>query len=87
MPEPMDLGLGVEPPHPRHMHITPHKAHTHALGLGQVLQAGYEGVPLAMMLPCRVVTADCDRSHWMHCKTKYGKIVYLNLSENLYSYS
>ena len=52
MSEAMGLGLGVQPPHPGHMHITPHKAHTHILGLGQVLQPGYQVVPLTMMLPC-----------------------------------
>jgi len=52
MSEAVHLGLGIEAPHPSHMHITPHKAHTHILGLGQVLQPGYQVVPLTVMLPC-----------------------------------
>lgn len=50
--EAVDLGLGVEAPHPSHMHISPYKADSHILGLGQVLQSGYEVVPLPVMLPC-----------------------------------
>ena len=50
----VDLAVSVEPPHPGHMHITPHKAHMHVLGLCQVLQPGYQVVPLTMMLPCTV---------------------------------
>ncbi len=52
MSEAVNLGLSVQPPHPGHMHITPHKAHTHILGLCQVLEPGYQVVPLSMMLPC-----------------------------------
>ncbi len=52
MSEAVNLGLSVQPPHPGHMHITPHKAHTRILGLCQVLEPGYQVVPLSMMLPC-----------------------------------
>lgn len=48
--EAVDFGLGVEATHPGHMHIAPHKADAHVLVLGQVLQAGNQVVPLAVML-------------------------------------
>lgn len=51
MSEAVYFGLGVEPAHPGHMHITPHKADAHVLVLGQVLQAGDQVVPLPMVLP------------------------------------
>lgn len=49
--EAVDLGLGVETPHPSHMYIPPNKADSEVLGFGQVLQPGNEVVPFPMMLP------------------------------------
>lgn len=50
--EAMDLGLGIQSAHPCYMHIAPHKADANVFGLGQVLQASYQVVPLPMMLTC-----------------------------------
>lgn len=51
--EAMDLGLGVQSAHPCNVHIAPHKADADVFGLGQVLKARYQVVPLPMMLTCR----------------------------------
>ena len=52
MPQSVDLWMRVEPANGSTVHIAPHKADAYALGLGQVLEASYQIVPLAMMLLC-----------------------------------
>ena len=52
MPQSVDLWVCVEPANGSTVHIAPHKADTDALGLGQVLEASYQIVSLAVMLLC-----------------------------------